>query len=115
MFQFFSYLLVSNESLGLLHWEPGDIIFINQVKDVRFGTVKLVCVNGFQVNHEMKILPDRVVMILMMLEAFICVSVEPLSINLADKADIFGVFVSRLFGISQLSKSINDDTENNVE
>ena len=66
-------------------------------------------------DNEVDILPNIVIGHRMELEALLRVPVKRLSIDAANKAHILYVIIRLSLLISQLGKSINNDTENNVQ
>ena len=66
-------------------------------------------------DNEVQVLPDTVIFGNVFVKALFCVSVEHLPIDVANEADVFDIIVSIGFLISQLSKSVDDDTKDNVQ
>lgn len=66
-------------------------------------------------DDEVEVLPDTMVSGNVFIKALFCVSVEHLPIDIANEASVLDVVVCIGFRVSQLSKSVNDDTEDNVQ
>jgi hypothetical protein len=66
-------------------------------------------------NDEIQVLPDAVVISGVMIKAVFCVSVQNLSINATNEASVILIFYNFSSQGSQLSKSINDNTKDNIQ
>jgi hypothetical protein len=67
------------------------------------------------VNDEIEILPDIVIIFLMEVKAFICVSVKFLLVDVTDEATIFHIFVTGQTLVSELRERINNNTEDDIQ
>ena len=66
-------------------------------------------------DDEVQVLPDTVIFGDVYVKALFCVSVKHLPIDVANEANVFDIIVGLGFLISQLSKSVNDDTKDDVQ
>lgn len=66
-------------------------------------------------DDEEQILPQIVLFFDVVNESFFWVFVNILSLETANKADVPHIIFHRIFLFSQLTESVNDDTENDIE
>jgi hypothetical protein len=67
------------------------------------------------VDNKVEVLPDIMIVLLVELEALLCVPIKLLLINIANEADVLHILDGLRFLISQLGEGIDDDTENDVQ
>jgi hypothetical protein len=60
----------------LIHGEPIDVVFLKHFKDVTFGSVQLILVDGSQMDDEVQITPRIVVVFDVMSETSRCLLFE---------------------------------------
>jgi hypothetical protein len=66
-------------------------------------------------DDKVQILPDIMIILDVELEALFGILIEHLPFMVANEAYVFHVSLGFIFLTSQLGKSINDNTENNVQ
>lgn len=66
-------------------------------------------------NDEVQILPHIVIVFLMEVKPFVCVSVKFLLVNVADEAPVFHILVTGQTFISELGECINNNTEDDIQ
>jgi hypothetical protein len=66
-------------------------------------------------DDEIEILPHIMIILLMEVKALVCIPIKLLFINIANETSVLHVFVTSLSLISELGKSINNNTKDNVE
>lgn len=98
----------------IFFWKPRSVVililFINQI----FKAREIPFIFVFKTRHEIKILPFFVNVFNMLLEILSFLFNKPLS-KPANETNSFHVFFSFVQFISQFSKSINDDTRNEIQ
>jgi len=104
-----------DKPLTLLHREPRDVFFIEQLKNIALCAVELSRSDALEMNDEVEVLPHFVVVVYVYVKSFFCLSIERLPVNIANETHVLYVKVSLLFLFSKLCKCIDNNTEYNVE
>jgi hypothetical protein len=106
---------VDDDSQTLLHWVPRDLILLKQVENITLCSIQLSHMDGLQVDDKLQVRPNVVVFIDVEREAFLCLSVESLIVDIANEADTLDIQVSLLIDFSQLGKRVDNDTEDDIQ
>lgn len=104
-----------NESLRFTHWEPLDLLLFKKVQNVRLSTIQVTWINALDMDDEIDVLPLVVILLPMNAKACFSFSIECLLVDCTNETVVPHVSVGFTLVVSQLRKSIDDDTENNVE
>lgn len=71
-----SFLHNLHESDRLMLWEPHHIFILDTLENVGLSSVEFSLVLDLQVDDEVQVVPDKVVLVLMSVEALFCVTVK---------------------------------------
>ena len=66
-------------------------------------------------DNEVEVLPDVVVVLQVVLEAFFGVSIEYLSVEIANEAEVLDILICLRFKVTKLSEGVDNNTKDDVE